>query len=286
MTIRNPVDWVVDESMHAGHAIQCAARDLRLAENNASALPAVRRIELADLQDVVAKGFADFGAKRTDVVFLCVFYPLAGLFFARLASGNNMLPLLTPLASGFALVGPLAGVGLYEMSRLREQGVEAGWSAVFGVLRAPSLGAIMLLGLLLTGIFVVWLLVAQAIYVITLGPQPPVSLASFIYDVVTTPAGQTMIVVGIGVGFVFALLVFAISVVSFPMLLDRRVGVNCAVLTSIRAMAANPGPMALWALIIAASLVLGSIPLFFGLVIVLPVLGHSTWHLYRKVVAP
>ena len=99
-----------------------------------------------------------------------------------------------------------------------------------------------------------------------------------------TGAGWTMIIVGIGVGFLFALLVLAVSVVSFPLLLDRNVGIGTAVTTSIRVVATNPAVMALWGLIVAAGLVVGSLPLFVGLVVILPVLGHATWHLYRKVV--
>ena len=118
----------------------------------------------------------------------------------------------------------------------------------------------------------------------TLGPDLPVSAIAFARDVLTTPQGWTMIVVGIGVGFLFALLVLAISVVSFPLLLDRNVGVAPAVATSFRAVRENPGPMAAWGLIIAAGLVIGAIPLLVGLAIVLPILGHATWHLYRKVV--
>jgi uncharacterized membrane protein len=142
-----------------------------------------------------------------------------------------------------------------------------------------------LLGLVLLAIFLLWLLAANVIYQITLGPEPPISIVAFARDLFTTNAGWTMILVGVGVGFLFALLVLAISVVSFPLLLDRDVGLDRAVWTSIRAVAANPGPMAVWGLIVAAGLAIGSIPAFLGLIIVVPVLGHATWHLYRKVVA-
>ncbi len=287
MTIRNPMEWVAEESRLAGLAIRSASYSLRPTDEAVSAgLPEVRRIGTADLKDILAKGIDDFRANRTDVIFLCVLYPVLGLFFARLASGNSTLPLLFPLISGFALVGPIAGVGLYEMSRLREEGVESGWTVAFGVVRAPSFGGIVLLGLLLTALFVLWLMAAQAIYLVTLGPQPPASIAAFFHDVATTPAGWAMAALGLGVGFLFALVVLCVSVVSFPLLLDRKIGVDYAVRTSVRAVAANPGPMALWGLIVASGLVIGSIPLFFGLVIVLPVLGHATWHLYRRVVAP
>jgi len=285
MAIRTPIAWGADQCRLAGLAFRSASDDVHRTEGDARyPLPAVRRIGAADLKDVLAKGLGDFGANRTDVIFLCVFYPLVGLVLQRLAAGYEMLPLLFPLASGFALVGPVAAVGLYEMSRRREQGVNVGWIDAFGVVRSPSFGAIVLLGLLLTAIFVLWLLVAEAIYLVTLGPEPPASIALFLGDVFTTGAGWVMIGVGVGVGFLFALLVLAISVVSFPLLLDRDVGLEAAVWTSVRAVVANPGPMTIWGLIVAGGLVIGSIPLFVGLVIVLPVLGHSTWHLYRKMV--
>jgi uncharacterized membrane protein len=285
MTIRNPVEWVADESRHAGQAILSASRTLRTTDTAPSAVvPKINHITIDDLREVIAKGVEDFGQHRTDVIFLCVLYPVLGIIFARVASGNEMLPLLFPLASGFALVGPLAGVGLYEMSRLREQGVHGGWAAAFGVVRSPSFGSIVLLGLMLGAIFALWLIVAQGIYLVTLGPEPPTSVTAFLHSVLFTPAGWALVIVGVGVGFLFAVLVLAIGAVSFPLLLDRNVGVETAVVTSVRAVAENPWPMALWGLIVAAGLLIGSIPLFFGLVIVLPVLGHSTWHLYRKMV--
>jgi uncharacterized membrane protein len=137
--------------------------------------------------------------------------------------------------------------------------------------------------LMLLAILMLWLFTAYFIYSVTLGPEPPDSVASFIRDVLTTPAGWAMAGMGVAMGFLFALLVLTISVVSFPLLLDRDVGVYTAVSTSIRVVLANPGPMAMWGLIMAAGLAVGMIPLLFGLAIVLPVLGHATWHLYRKV---
>lgn len=247
-------------------------------------LPAVARIGIADLRAALVKGLADFGAHRTDVVLLCVFYPVVGLVLGRMASGANTLPLLFPLISGFALVGPIAAVGLYEMSRRRELGVSSGWLDAFGVLRSHSLGPIVLLGVMLAAIFVAWLVAAQEIYLWTLGPGHTGSFEAFFHAVFTTNAGRTMIAIGVGVGFLFAVLVLTIGVVSFPMLIDRDVGVETALRTSVRAVTTNPVTMAIWGLIVAAALVIGSIPVFLGLVIVLPVLGHSTWHLYRKLV--
>jgi uncharacterized membrane protein len=285
MTIRNPVEWGVDQFKHAALAFETAGRvGRRTRENLHSPAPAVRRIRISDLWEVLTKGLDDFGAYRTDVIFICVMYPVVGLILARLAFGYELLPLLFPLASGFALVGPFAAVGLYEMSRLREAGVEAGWADAFGVVRSPSFGAIIILGLLLMAIFLLWLVAAEAIYQITLGPEPPASVGAFFRDVFATDAGWAMIGIGVGVGFLFALLVLAISAVSFPLLLDREAGVDTAILTSIRAVILNPGPMAVWGLIVTAGLVIGSIPFFLGLIIIMPMLGHASWHLYRKVV--
>ena len=284
-TIRNPIEWVLDQLKLAGRAVGSARHGLHeVREHLHSPPPAVARIGSTDLREVLAKGYDDFGAYRTDVIFLCVFYPIVGLVLARVAFGEGMLPLLFPLASGFALVGPFAGVGLYEMSRERENGIDVTWANAFGVVRSPALGGVVLLGLLLVVIFLVWLGTAQAIYNATLGPEPPASVAAFVHDVFTTGAGWAMIVVGVGVGFLFAAVSMAISVVSFPLMLDRNVGLDTALTTSVRAVAANPVPMALWGLIVAGGLVIGSLPLFIGLIVVMPVLGHATWHLYRKLV--
>jgi uncharacterized membrane protein len=285
MTIRNPIEWSVDQLRLAAHAVDSAGRAISgSGQVQAAAPPAIRRITLADLALALRQGLDDFTAYRTDVVFLCVIYPVIGLVLGRLAFGYNLVPLLFPLASGFALVGPFAAVGLYEMSRRRERGVEVAWPDAFSVVRSAAFGEIGVLGLLLVAVFLLWLAVAQAIYLGTLGPAPAASLGGFVRAALTTDAGWAMIGIGIGVGFLFAVLVLAISVVSFPLLLDRELPLGTAVWTSARAVLANPGPMAAWGLIVAGSLVLGSIPLFLGLIVVLPVLGHATWHLYRRVV--
>ncbi len=285
MTIRNPIEWSGAQIVHAAHAVKSAGSSLHHIQDTIhSPAPAIHRIQMSDLRNALIEGFHDFEAYRTDVIFLCVVYVALGLVLARFAFGMDMLPLLFPLASGFAILGPFAALGLYEMSRLREQGIEARWINAFDVLRAPAIGAIAVLGLALIAIFLLWLAAAWTIYQNTLGPAVPVSMGSFVHDVFRTSAGQTMVVVGIGVGFVFALCAMSISIVSFPLLLDRDVGLDTAISTSIRAVAANPVPMVFWGLIVAGGLVIGSIPLFVGLVVVLPVLGHATWHLYRKLV--
>jgi uncharacterized membrane protein len=244
----------------------------------------IRKIGLADIMEALRQGLDDFFAMPSHMIFLGLLYPIVGFVLFRLAFGYDVLPLLYPLATGFALMGPLAAVGLYELSRRREQGHDTHWSHVFDVRRSPSVGAIMALGVLLMLIFLGWLAIAQAIYQSLFGVLAPTSITDFIHDVLTTDAGWKLILLGNAVGFVFALVVLVISAVSFPLLLDRDVGAAVALWTSVRAVAANPVPMAVWGLIVAVLLLIGSLPFFLGLAVIVPILGHATWHLYRKLV--
>ena len=250
------------------------------------AQPAIRKISVADLRDALVKGMDDFYAMPTHAMFLCIIYPIVGFVLARVIFGYSVVPLLYPLVSGFALVGPVAALGLYELSRRREAGLNTSAVHAFDVFESSSIGAIAALGLLLLIIFAVWLAVANAIYIANFGYAPPTSIEDFLHDVLTTRAGWALIIVGNGVGLLFAILVLTISVVSFPLLLDRDVGAAGALLTSIRAVANNPWTMAVWGLIVGALLVVGSIPFLFGLTVIMPILGHATWHLYRKVIEP
>jgi uncharacterized membrane protein len=280
--IRTPPGWGADMLTQAVQSVTTGRpRPLSVPSETIT----VRMLGIGDLCWALARGVEDFGASRTDVIFLCVIYPLLGLLLARVASGYDMLPLVFPLTSGFALLGPLAAVGLNEMSRRRELGQPAGLAAAFGVFRSPAIGGIALLGGLLLTMFLFWLVIANAVYNLTLGPEPPASLASFVHDIFHTRAGWAMALIGIDLGFLLAVLALVVSVVSFPMLLDRNVTLETAVRTSARVVVRNPMVMAVWGLIISASLLVGSIPLLLGLIVVMPVLGHATWHLYRRAVA-
>ena len=306
MTIRNPIEWSGAQIVGTAKALSSVGHSLHHVQDTIhSPAPAIRHIRVSDIKDAIKQGFEDFEAYRSDVVMLCVIYAVVGLILTRLVFGSDLIPLVFPLASGFAIIGPFAALALYEMSRMRERGVPVSWANAFDVLKAPAIGSIMVLGAGLVALFLLWIVAAWAIYASTMGTPPvtsvsdgvliyanimntpPVtSISGFLHDVFRTTGGQTMIVLGIGVGFLFALVAMMISVVSFPYLLDQDVGLDTAVTTSVKAVIANPGPMAVWGLTVAGLLVLGSIPAFVGLVVVIPVLGHATWHLYRKIVVP
>jgi uncharacterized membrane protein len=170
------------------------------------------------------------------------------------------------------------------LSRRRELGVEVSWKDAFGARRCMAVDGIIALGVLLLIIFALWVAAAQAIYIANFGYAPAALAPDFLRQALTTPAGWRLIAVGNGVGFLFAVTVLTISVVSFPLLLDRDVGAVVAILTSVKAVLKNPLIIAVWGLIVAALLVIGSLPLFIGLAVGMPVLGHSSWHLYRKLV--
>ena len=257
-----------------------------IATASAPALPDIRTIHMTDLKDALAKGWDDFTAMPTHAVFLSLIYPIVGLAIGRATLGGHFVPLLYPLAAGFALIGPFAAIGLYELSRRREAGLDSSWEHAFDVVHSPSLPSIAALGVFLMIVFGVWVAIAHSIYVANFGYAEPERPLAFLTRVLTTRAGHDLIIVGNLVGFLFALGVFAVSVISFPLLIDRDIGVAAAVTTSVRAVIHNPVTMAMWGIIVAALLVIGSLPAFFGLAVVMPVLGHASWHLYRKVVEP
>jgi len=254
------------------------------ASQDSVAEPVIRTIQLSDLREALRLGWEDFKAVPSHAIILCVIYPVLGLVLARTVLGYSVLPLLFPLAAGFALLGPFAALGLYELSRRRERGEEASASDALDVIRSPSFGAMLGLGTLLLALFVTWVATAQAIYVAAFGYEAAAGIPDFVTRVLTTPQGWWLIVVGCGVGFLFAVVALCVSVVSFPLMLDRHAGAGDALVTSLRAVARNPLPMAAWGLIVAVLLVAGSLPFFLGLTVVIPLLGHATWHLYRKAI--
>ncbi|MBI1172822.1 DUF2189 domain-containing protein [bacterium] len=282
-TIGNPVTWAA--RLIGGGARRVEAGTSEISGEDTAPI-VITGLRLGDLRLALRSGLDDFMALRTDVMFIVVIYPIIGLMLMGLAMNRNMLPMVLPMISGFALLGPVAAVGLYEMSRRREMGLKTTWGDALGVLEAPSIFPILVLGFYLFAVFIVWLIFANSIYSLTLGPEPPASLATFGRDIFTTSAGWVMLIVGCAVGFVFAATVLTMSLISFPLLVDRHVGLVRAVVTSITIARRNPVVVAAWGAIVVVALGVGVATMFVGLIVVLPVLGHASWHLYRRAVAP
>jgi uncharacterized membrane protein len=249
-----------------------------------AAPPKVRSIGPYDCFAALAEGFDDFFAIPTYPVFVGFFYAVAGIALVGMSSFASALQLVFPLAAGFALIGPFVAIGLYEMSRRRERGLTVKGREAFAVFRSPALPSILAFGVLLLMIFAAWIFAAELIYTWLYGPNPPAAALPFVHDVLTTTRGWLLIVVGGLVGFCFAALALCISVVSFPLMLDRDIGLVPALEASLSVTRANPLAVALWGLIVAVALVVGSLPLFTGLAVIMPVLGHATWRLYRKAI--
>ncbi len=247
---------------------------------------AIRKIGVNDLWQALKEGFDDFNANPSFVAFLFLFYPLFALLLTLFLIGQNLLHLAFPVIAGFTLLGPVISVGLFEMSRRRERGLDITWRSSFGFVHSGAFAPIVALSVAMMVLYVAWLFLAQFIYFGLFGAAPPESVSDFVTQVLTTRRGGALIVYGNALGFIFALAALAISVVAFPLLLDRPVGAVTAVTTSIRAVAANPLTMVLWGLIVVVLLSAGAVVFLIGLGVVLPVLGHGTWHLYRKLVEP
>jgi uncharacterized membrane protein len=281
MHIGNPVTWVFSQ-FSATEAIGSTPAATYFTTTD-SGVPAMRRIGVDDIRTALRRGWSDTGAGRADLTVLWLIYPIMVAYIWAAVYYGQLVLLLLPVASGFALVGPLFAVGMYEMSRKRELSGEMHWLDGVSVLRSPSIWGIIGLGLSLMAAFAAWLVVATLIAQACLGPNIPTGLGFFTAAFTTWP-GLLMLALGTAAGAVFAVLVLVISSVSFPLLLDRPATLGTAIRTSVQAVRLNPGPMALWGVIVALGLLLGSIPLFTGLIVVLPVLGHGTWHLYRAIV--
>lgn len=242
----------------------------------------VRPISVADVFDALRQGSRDFMDKPSHYIFVVLIYPIIGISLFTWASGGNALQLLFPLMAGFALLGPLAALGLYEISRRQERNLDTSWKHALDVRKSPAIPAIVAVGALLVGLFLIWVYVAQALYVWLYGPESPTSIVAFVYDVISTSRGWTLIILGNAMGFGFAIIVLSTTVIAFPLLLDRDVGAITAIRTSMLAVKTSPIPMLLWGVIVAVTLFLGALPGLAGLVVALPILGHATWHIYRK----
>lgn len=281
-TIGNPLSWGASALGEAGAMIAHGAEVIGSEDQSP---PEINRLAMADIRQALRRGVQDFTHFRTDVMMMVAIYPLIGLMLGFVAFQQSLFALIFPIAAGFALIGPLAATGLYAMSRAREQGADAGWGHAFGVIRSATFAPVMVLGLYLIALYAVWLYVAAAIYAATVGTLAPQNIAEFATLVVSTAEGWTMIWVGNAVGAVFAFVALVTGFIAFPMLVDRPVGVPVAVVTSVKVAMQNKRVTLVWGMVVALMLLLASVPLFLGMIVALPILGHGTWHLYRRAVS-
>lgn len=244
----------------------------------------VRRIGVEDLHWSLRQGMNDFLALRGDILFAGVIYPVLALLAAAFALNADMIPLIFPMAAAFSLLGPMIAIGFYELAKRREEGLDIGWSHFLDPLRGSARWQILALAGVLTLIAIAWMFAARAIYDATLGTLAPTGPAAFVSQLLGSTEGWRLIVFGNLAGLCFAIVTLAISLVSFPMLVDRSNHASDAVETSLRATLRNPVMVARWGLYVAVILALACIPLFLGLAVALPVLGYASWHLYSRIV--
>src|SRR5690606_30018291 len=217
-------------------------------------MPVVQSITLSDLMVALRHGAEDFWAKPSHYALLALIYPIIGIVLTVWMNGFYTWPLLYPLVGGFALLGPFAALGLYEISRQREQGRDPSWQQAMAVLKSPAIGSIAALGVMLLAVFTLWLTAAQALYESLFGASTPQTLGGLFNQILTEPGGMTLLITGTMLGALFAVVTLCTTVVAFPLLLDRDVGAFVAVETSFRAVLANPLPMLAWGLMVGAGL--------------------------------
>ncbi len=248
-----------------------------------AAAPEIRRITVDDITAALREGADDFRAMPAFGMAIGAFFALGGMAMLWLALQAGMVVLVFPMLAGFALIGPFAAMGLYEGSRRRDAGRSVGVGDIFSVQRATTNVNIFFLGFILLFALFVWLRAALLIYALFYG-MSPLPIDALLSDVFTTARGFSFLLVGNAVGAAFAFVVFSITVVSFPYMLEKNVDPVTAVALSVSAVAKNLVPLAGWGLFVAVALAVSWAPFFLGLIVVMPVLGHATWRLYKRMI--
>lgn len=243
------------------------------------AVPDIQRIRIADLRAALGAGWRDFRKAPAFGLFFSAVYVIAGIALISLGAGT--VAWTFALCLGFPLIAPFAAVGLYEVSRRLEAQEPLEWRAILGVVWAEKDRQIPWLGAIILIYFLFWSFLAHMIFALFMGLSVMTNVSSS-YEVFLTANGLSMIGVEMIVGAAFAFMLFSMTVVSLPLLLDREIDFVTAMLTSIRTVGANFIVLGLWAALIAAVCLIAMVPAFLGLFIALPVLGHATWHLYRR----
>lgn len=247
-------------------------------------LPRVRAARPDDLVAALRAGLDDFRAAPSLGLAIGALYMVGGWLIVYITETRELQGLTFPLIAGFALIGPFAATILYEISRRREHGLGFGWADVPAMVRGTARRQILFLGFALMFWLAVWSRVGVTIYWAFWGFNPRPFL-EILPEMFTTVHGITFLLVGHAFGALFALVAYCMSVVAFPFLLDRDADVITAIVTSFRAVLASPAVMIGWGVLIGVALAVASAPFFLGLPVALPVLGHASWHLYRRLVA-
>lgn len=247
--------------------------------------PVVQRVTAADVAEALVQGLRDFQALPVYGLLFGALYAAGGILVVLSVTALGMSYLAYPLAAGFALIGPFVAIGLYEVSRKRDAGEQPSFRSLFAAMTSRS--EIGWMAFVTLFVFVVWMYQVRLLMALFLGLNVTFSsVQEFITVVLTTSEGLVFLMVGNLVGAALSLILFSLTVVSFPLLLDRDVDFVTAMITSVRAVVTSPVPMIGWAAVIVVLLIVSALPFFLGLLVTLPVLGHATWHLYRRIVAP
>ena len=239
-------------------------------------------LSLSDLSAAVSAGWADFRAEPKFGLLFASLFSLAGLALSYSLIAGGETTWVIPVASGFPFIAPFVAVGFYEVSRRREIGQPVYWRDVLGAANRHGDGQIVSMGVIMFVAFGFWMIVAHAIFAIFMAQS---GLGSDSLENFVTPAGIAMVVVGSIVGGFMAFAFYVATVISLPLLVDRNVDFMTAIFASMRAFKSNRSVMLVWAILVALLLLLAMLPLFTGLLVALPVLGHATWHLYRRLAA-